>query len=233
MLETILKDIKKGNYLTKFLTLEEQKQLKEMHLFLSFSCEQLERKRAYIASNDERTIHDYHISLYRIDYSKKYYTLNHRDVLGALMSLGITRESIGDILCLDNQEIYIIVASEIEKYISLNLTTIKNAMVSLEKCSLELLNQLQVTNEIEDEMIVSSLRLDVIVSECMHLSREKAKQYIVMKNVKVNGMIETRPDRNIEMDDLLSIHRYGRLVLKEVVKKTKKDKYVIRVTHTK
>ena len=65
------------------------------------------------------------------------------------------------------------------------------------------------------------------------LSREKAKQYISLKNVKINGVINTNPDYIVKIDDLISIHRFGRIILKEEIKKTKKDKYVLSILKTK
>ena len=243
MLDLKLNDIKKGNLLTKFLTLE--KQLKQMSLNVQYSFDDLEfnfeRKRAYIKSSiiNDDLIFDINqtIVIFKIKYNKKFSELNHKDVLGSLMGIGITRESIGDIICLDNGNIYFFITKEIEKFVMTNLIKIKTSNVDLEICSInELLNEINETsyhNYIEEEIIVSSLRLDIIVSDCMHLSREKAKQYISLKNVKVNGDIETKPDLIIKVDDLISIHRYGRFILKEVLKKTKKDKYLLRVLHTK
>ena len=49
---------------------------------------------------------DLKVSVYEISYLKKYLTPNHRMVLGTLMSLGIKRESIGDIYIDDNSNIY-------------------------------------------------------------------------------------------------------------------------------
>ena len=65
------------------------------------------------------------------------------------------------------------------------------------------------------------------------MSREKSKQYINLKNVKINGIVNTNPDYIVKIDDLISIHRFGRLIIKEELNKTKKDKYVLRVLKTK
>ena len=60
--------------------------------------------------------------------------LNHRDYLGSLLSLGIKREKIGDILVSD-EETYIFVCSDISDYIIRNLTKIKKCGVKILKKS--------------------------------------------------------------------------------------------------
>ena len=105
--------------------------------------------------------------------------------------------------------------------------------VDVKLSSTDELQNITVDNYIEDTFIVSSYRLDTIISERCSLSREKAKQYIILKNVKINGVINVNPDYIVKIDDLISIHRFGRLIVKEEIKKTKKDKYILRVFKTK
>jgi len=221
----------KKNNLSKFLTEEEQILLKKYNNKIFFP-EFCERKRALIYNdqNGEYDINDY-ITVFKVEYNKKFGNINHRDVLGSLMGLGIKRECIGDIVVTDN--IYFFTIKEMENYILNNLITIGRVNVSLIKVSIEEINNINFDNYIEDTIIVSSYRLDNIISERCALSREKAKIYINLKNVKINGVINTNPDYIVKINDLISIHKYGRLIIKEEVNKTKKDKYVLRVLKTK
>lgn len=213
----------------KFLSLEEQVQLNRIKDKILFpnNCE---RKRVIINDIDDINNEDY-ISIIKIRYDKRFKEINHRDVLGSLIGLGIKRECIGDIIV--SNDIFVYITKEMENFIINNLIKIGNVSVTIEKSSFEELSSIQVDNYVEDTFIVSSYRLDTIIGERCCLSRDKAKQYITLKNVKINGIINCNPDYIVKIDDLISIHRFGRLIIKEEVKKTKKDNYVLRVLKTK
>ena len=147
------------------------------------------------------------------------------------MGLGIKRECVGDIIVDDN--IYVFVIKEMEKYVLNNLITIGKVSVNVNIISIDDIKNINFDKYIEDTIIVSSYRLDNIISERCAFSREKAKQYITLKNVKINGIVNVNPDYTVKIDDLISIHRFGRLIIKEEINKTKKDKYVLRVLKTK
>ena len=120
-----------------------------------------------------------------------------------------------------------------EEYIINNLSKISNVSVNVVKSSFDEIKDIDINTYIEDEIIVSSYRLDTIISDRCCLSREKAKQYITLKNVKINGVINTNPDYIVKIDDLISIHKFGRLIIKEEIKITKKNKFVLKIWKTK
>lgn len=231
--DDFLKNINgKNNKVSKFLTEDEQALFRKINnkIFIPDNCE---RRRVIIINNDEFDniyIEDY-ISIIKIDYNKKFGNISHRDVLGSLIGLGIKRECIGDIIVED--DVYVFVIKEMESFIINNLNTIGRITVNVNTCTFDDIKDINVNNYIEDKFIVSSYRLDNIISERCNLSREKSKQFIVLKNVKINGVVNTNPDYIVKIDDLISIHKYGRLIIKEELNKTKKDKYVLRVLKTK
>ena len=120
-----------------------------------------------------------------------------------------------------------------EYFIINNLIKIGKVSVDVSISNYDEIKNIDVNNYIEDTFIVSSYRLDTIISERCSLSREKAKQYIVLKNVKINGIVNVNPDYLVKIDDLISIHKFGRLIIKEEIKKTKKDKLILRLLKTK
>ena len=231
IIDEFLKNINENkNNISKFLSEEEQVLLKKVKNKFFFP-EFCERKRVIIYNNiDVFNINDY-ISVIKIDYNKKFGEITHRDVLGSLMGLGIKRECVGDIIVDDN--IYVFVIKEMEKYVLNNLITIGKVSVNVNIISIDDIKNINFDKYIEDTIIVSSYRLDNIISERCAFSREKAKQYITLKNVKINGIVNVNPDYTVKIDDLISIHRFGRLIIKEEINKTKKDKYVLRVLKTK
>lgn len=230
LIKSINNNYKNNVIVSRFLSLEEQKLLCKYNNILFFPS-QCERKRIVMyKDNISEQIDDY-ISLIKITYNKKFGEITHRDVLGALIGLGLKRECIGDII-IDN-EIYVYIIKEMEEFIINNLSFVGKVSVDCNVCPFDILNNIDVNTYIEKTIIVSSYRLDNIISEICCLSREKAKQYIFLKNVKINGIINVNPDYIVKIDDLISIHRFGRVIVKEEINKTKKDKYVLRVFKTK
>ena len=70
---------------------------------------------------------------------------------------------------------------------------------------------------------VSALRLDVVLKEMIHKSRNIATT-IIKKRVKVNHTIIDSTDFQLEQNDLLSIQGYGRAQIVEIGGKNKKNK---------
>src|SRR5699024_2052796 len=124
--------------------------------------ETTERKRIIIAPFYEEITDDmFQITLKQANYNDKFITLSYRDVMEALLSLGITRDKLCDIFVRDGT-LQIIMAQEISPYVQTNLVTVKNAHISLEnKPFTALMNPDK--NWIETEKTVSSLRLDVVL----------------------------------------------------------------------
>ena len=181
-----------------------------------------ERKRAMIApeyfSPQEE---DFELVLLEVDYPEKFATIDHRNVLGTLMSLSIERDQLGDIIVGD--KIQFILTKNIQSYIMLELKRIKNVPVKLHEVPLEDMIQSK-EDWTTHQATVSALRLDVVLKEMIRKSRSIAKQYIEKKRIKVNHTIIERPDFQLEPGDLLSIQGHGRARMTEIGHKTKKDK---------
>ncbi|UTB78569.1 RNA-binding protein [Staphylococcus carnosus] len=181
-----------------------------------------ERKRAmispeYFSPKDE----DFELVLLELEYPEKFATIDHRNVLGTLMSLSIERDQLGDIVVGD--KIQFILTKNIESYIMLELKRIKNVPVKLHEVPMQDMIQSK-ENWTTHQATVSALRLDVVLKEMIRKSRSIAKQYIEKKLIKVNHTIIERPDFQLESGDLLSIQGHGRARMTEIGPKTKKDK---------
>lgn len=215
-------------YLSKFLTLQEQFDLEkaknEINIVFSNSYIDEERKRAFVYPKDIDVTPDFKISYLKINSHSK---LRHQDILGSILALGLTRDVIGDIL-VDDQ--IVLCTSEVENYLINNLERIGKETVEVEK--LEELNYEGNSNYLEREIIVSSLRLDVVVARATNLSRSKAQTLIQQRFVKINGKIESNFDYICLFDDIISITKFGRVIIKEVLKKTRKDKLLIKILTT-
>ncbi|KGX88523.1 YlmH family RNA-binding protein [Pontibacillus litoralis] len=185
-----------------------------------------ERKRVVIAPYYE-TIEeqDYELVLLEASYPNKFVTIEHRDVLGSCMSLGVKREKTGD-MYVHEDRIQIVVAKGIAPYVMMNLTNIKKATIQFEEKSLDCIVSKQ-EDWLDTNGTVSSLRLDTVLNEIYHLSRQKASQYIQKGYVKVNFRIVEDPAFLLQKDDMISLRGKGRSQIKDIEGKTKKDKWRI------
>ena len=181
-----------------------------------------ERQRAIIAPDYfQPEVEDFEIILFEIDYPQKFVTLQHQHVLGRIMSLGIERDQLGDIV-VDNR-IQFTLTKQLESYIILELNKIKGATVKLNALPIKDMIQ-SVENWHSSETTVSGLRLDVVLKEMIRKSRSISKQLIEKKRVKVNHTIIDSADFQLDKGDLLSIQGYGRAMITDIGGKTKKDK---------
>ncbi|GGA81137.1 RNA-binding protein [Staphylococcus muscae] len=169
---------------------------------------------------------DYELTVIEVDYPEKFVTLEHRHILGTIMSLGIEREQVGDIIVGDR--IQFVLTNQLESYIMMELRKIKGATVKLHIVSLQDMVQSKAYWQTVDAT-VSALRLDVVLKEMVHKSRTIAKELIQRKRVKVNHTVIEAVDYQLEQGDLLSIQGFGRARITAIGDRTKKDK--LRITY--
>ncbi|MDY0364044.1 MAG: YlmH/Sll1252 family protein [Bacilli bacterium] len=228
-INNLVKNGLNGPTLSKFLTIKEQQLLNHKNLEIRFSSiyPDEERKRAFIYPKNDNADPFFSISIISFENTD----FSHADCLGAVMSLGVTREVIGDII-IDDYMVYIIIASEIKKYILENLKKVKNQYIKVKEISIESLKDIKNVNLIEDNIIISSLRLDVVVATICKFSRSKSQEYIKKGLIKVNGIVLDKYDYFLKSDDYISIRKYGRTYIRNIIRKTKKDKLVVLVDRT-
>jgi RNA-binding protein YlmH len=139
------------------------------------------------------------------------------------MSLGLTREKCGDIL-LQEDRAQIAVAKEVVSYIEMNLQSIGKMKVTLSPIQVE--KVLRVGEKWgEKSGTVSSLRLDVLLAEMLHISRQKVQPLIKGGLVKVNWKTVEQTSYECFPGDVFSVRGYGRSKLFSVEGKTKRDKW--------
>ncbi len=152
--------------------------------------------------------------------------LSHRDFLGALMSLGIEREAVGDILVEDGRCV-VFVKSELKDYIVSQIFKIGKVGVNVEECTDSELPK----GRGQEEMffIVSSLRLDNVVAAITGLSREKTKALILAGNISVNFMQSQNISQTLSGNTSLTIRGKGKFVLNDILGETRKGRIKISV----
>ncbi|MFE8695259.1 RNA-binding protein [Cytobacillus sp. FJAT-53684] len=191
-----------------------------------------ERKRAFIFPDYfQYEEDDFQISLFELDYPKKFITLEHPQVLGSLMSLGLKRGKFGDIL-VDEDRIQFFVSQDVEEYIGSQLESVGRASVSIRK--LPLANAIQSKESWQETSVISSsLRLDTVISAIYNLSRQKSQIYIQQGLVKVNWTLVENAAFECREYDMISVRGFGRSKIISLEGKTKRDKWKVTVGKVK
>lgn len=147
--------------------------------------------------------------------------LTHRDVLGALIHLGVKREMLGDLLLLENG-IYVFCADAVADYLSDNCTRIRHTSVAAKQISMQEFHY--EPKRIEKEGIVSSFRLDTILADICKLSRAAAQKLISEGNAFINAKKILQNDYPCQEGDILSVRHYGKFQIQSAGQKTKKGR---------
>ena len=152
--------------------------------------------------------------------------IRHQDILGSLFSLNIDSSYFGDIV-LFNGYYYVFVSKDLALYLKDNLKMVGNKKVSLEEVDLSVLDNYERKYE-EKEIIVSSLRIDNIISGIINTSRKVALDKIKNKEVIVNYDVMNKNSYILKENDIFSIRRYGKYKFVGIVKSTKKNNFIVR-----
>lgn len=163
------------------------------------------------------------VTLFKINTNE---TLTHSSILGSIMSLNISSNYLGDII-VDNSNYYFYIMSDLKDYIKHNLTSIGNVKVTLEEIDLnELLNYER--RYMEETIIVSSLRIDNVISKIIKTNRDTVLDKIKNDEVILNCEILSKNTYILKENDIFSIRRYGKYKYVGFIKSTKKDNYIIK-----
>ncbi len=177
---------------------------------------------------DEALLSDFPITAFTVRYQNAY-TLSHRDFLGALMSLGIKRDCIGDIV-IDNGAAVLFVHSSVSPVVENEITKIGRVGVSVSEGS-DALSSMNTEDRFRDITgTVASLRLDCVLSLALGLSRSRVAPLILAKKVIVNNFERLSGDFVLSENDTFSVKGFGKFILSEIGGQSRKDRTFIRVS---
>lgn len=162
------------------------------------------------------------ISFIEFSYSRP---LSHRDFLGSILSLGIKREVIGDILVGENKS-YVIVQNSFAEHIIDNLKKIGNVGVKSKICKKSDVTFFE-SNFEENTAIISSLRLDCVIAALCNKSRADASKFILSDRVMINHESVLSVSKLVCDGDVISVRSVGKFKIGEVLSKTKKERLVL------
>jgi RNA-binding protein YlmH len=150
--------------------------------------------------------------------------LNHRDFLGAILNLGIERNTIGDIL-VKEKEGFVFCENVMSNFIIDNLSKVKHTNVHC-----EILNEdapdIQPTFQ-EIRGTVSSQRLDSIISLALNSSRSSILGLIAGGKVFVDGRLVESNSYMLKENETVSVRGHGKFIYKEMQNQTKKGRYYV------
>lgn len=151
-------------------------------------------------------------------------SISHRAIMGSVLSLGIERDAIGDIVILDDHNAIFFCDSKISDFLITNIDRIGRDKVSVKRIAVADM-ELPQRQFLQISDTVASARLDCIVSALCSLSRERAKERIEDMLVELNYEIESRPDKEVVTPAILSVRGVGKFKILSVSDKTKKGRY--------
>ncbi|GAB6170351.1 YlmH/Sll1252 family protein [Clostridium carnis] len=164
---------------------------------------------------------NYPMIMLEINNKSNFSTLQHKDYLGALMSLGIEREKIGDVLVKDNRA-YVPVSDGISNYIIFNLQSIGKVPVEInEITNIDILPNFDFKEEV---IIIASLRIDSFVSKVSNISRTKALELIDNGKVLINYVRVKSKSEEISKDTRITVRGIGKFIVGDIVGSTKSGK---------
>jgi RNA-binding protein YlmH len=150
------------------------------------------------------------MKLIKINSTSKFSSLTHRDFLGGILSLGIERNKIGDLL-VDNNTCYVPVHDEIESFILYNINKISKAV-----CNVEIIDNFELIPKItfkEEIILVSSLRVDGVVSKITNVSRSKAQAMIEQGQVLINYVKIKDKSYELKGEERITIRGFGKFIV--------------------
>lgn len=223
-----------GRYtFTDFLTPAEQGWLAELSLpvpcRLFGGAESCERRMA--AFGDERLlgyapefpIACLHISPLSAKFAEP---LSHRDVLGAVLSLGLERRCVGDIF-LGEGDAYLLLSEHMLQPVSRELVRIRRTDVRVERCDADRLPAPRMTQK---QVVAASMRADALLCAVFNLSRSEGAALFGRSLVFKNSLPLSSPSAELREGDVLSLRGKGRFRVEGVTGTTGKGRLHVRIS---
>lgn len=162
------------------------------------------------------------ISLYEIETNNN---LRHQEILGSLFNLNIDDSMFGDII-INNNHYYVFINNLVEDYFISNFNKIGKYNIKLKKLDKDYLKNYQRKYE-EIELIVTSLRIDTVISRIIHTNRDSIKDKIKDKEILLNHEPLKKIDYKLKEGDIFSIRKFGKYKFIRTTNTTKKNNFVL------
>ena len=187
-----------------------------------------ERVMAACFDGDAPSSEEYPLRGLRITWNEKFAHPAHRDLMGAVMGLGLEREAIGDVALGVHRGgpcAWVFAIPEVADYIAANLDSAGRATVRAE-----------VTDDAPEiappegealRVTVQTARLDAVVAAGYRLSRSEAQKLVSAGLVKLNHAPDLHGDAHVGAGDLISVRGHGRLKVVEALGESRRGRLVL------
>lgn len=166
----------------------------------------------------------------RLQWNEKFANPGHRDLLGAVMGLGIERETTGDIamgIYRDKPCAYLFALEEMADYIAASLESAGRASLKVSPASEE--PALLPPEGETMRLTVQQERLDAVVAAACRLSRGEAQRLIAGGLVKLNHVPNLHADARLAEGDLISVRGHGRVRVVAFQGESRRGRRVVQV----
>jgi Uncharacterized conserved protein, contains S4-like domain len=181
-----------------------------------------ERVKAAFVEEEFRGKVDFGLAALAAEVDVRYYSISHRDVLGAVLALGVKREVVGDIV-MGGRGCQLVCDTSMTAFIKDNLRRIGSAAV--EPAAIDLADIAPREEKVKEiRATVASLRLDTVAAAGFGTSRSQMTEEIEAAKVKVNWQDARGPAQSVKAGDVISMRGRGRVEVVEIVGQTKKGR---------
>jgi RNA-binding protein YlmH len=164
------------------------------------------------------------VILYEIKIKKE---VRHQDILGSIYGLNIDGGLFGDVLIIDNHY-YVYILSMLRNYFESNFLMVGNSYIELEELDVDTFKDYERSYK-ELEFIVSSERIDTIISSIIHSSRSKINDLIKNRNIMLNYDYLKDSSYKLKEGDTFSIKRIGKFKYMGIKNNTKSNHLVVKI----
>ena len=171
---------------------------------------------------------DWPICTIRITWNAKFAHPEHRDLLGAVMGLGMERDAVGDIAlgtwrgapCA-----WLFVTPEMADYVAANLESAGRAAVKAEVT--DDAPVISPPEGVELRVTVQNPRLDAVAAVGWRLSRNEAQRLVAAGLVKLNHVVNLHSDARVETGDLISARGHGRIRVLDMPDESRRGRTIV------
>ena len=164
----------------------------------------------------------------RLEWNARFAHPGHRDLLGAVMGLGIERETTGDIVMATHRGApcaCLFALDDVADYIAANLDGAGRASLKVVRCDAP--PELLPPEGQSLRLTVQQPRLDAVLAAACRLSRGEASKLIAAGLVKLNHVQCLRGDARLSEGDLISARGYGRVKLEAFAGESRRGRLVV------
>lgn len=164
----------------------------------------------------------------KVDWSGKDLEPGHRDLLGAILGLGLRRDQLGDIIFFEEGGAAIFLFASKADFVATNLLQVGSIPV---KCDLYVPDQLPLAKDDGKDIkgTVASLRLDALLSLGFGISRSRVVLLVKGGVARVNWRTVTSPAEKLKEGDQISLKGKGRILITAVEGQTRKGRFHVRL----